>query len=72
MYIEEVEHDPPDLKNYNFISKALNDKLLTAKIEFTITVAEDLYDFLLFVQLQTNEPAFPLLYEDLSKLIKQR
>ena len=42
-YINGMKDDSPQSKNYSFICEQLNDKLLPAKIEFMISVAENLY-----------------------------
>ncbi|MBP1527239.1 MAG: hypothetical protein H9Q66_04895 [Spiroplasma ixodetis] len=65
-YVNEIEK-LPDSCNFEFIKEALKDKLLRAKIEFMLSIAEDLHDFL--QKYQTNNPVFPFLYEDLRRII---
>lgn len=66
-YVNGIEKEP-ESPNFGFIKETLKDKLLKAKIEFMLSIAEDLHDFL--EKYQTNDPVFPFLYDDLMQVIR--
>ncbi|KAG8274443.1 hypothetical protein J6590_107853, partial [Homalodisca vitripennis] len=53
---------PPDTHSYNVISRTLDDKLLTAKLEFLSNISGLVEPFL--IKYQADEPLVPILYTD--------
>ena len=67
-YIEAVKNDPPKSGNFFKVQKALNDALLNAKLNFLLSVNNELQDFL--VTFQGKKPMVPFLYDQLFILLK--
>lgn len=67
-YVEGVKNKPPKTHNYTFVTEALKNEFLEAKLHFLSSVCDDLYHFL--IQYQSDEPLMPFLYEDLRTVLR--
>jgi len=63
IYVVEVAKKPPASKSYETVKKAVDDKLLAAKLGFLQFVAIQLEPYL--TRYQSNNPLLPFMYEDL-------
>ena len=66
--IEGIKKKPPKSECYQFVARTLNDRFLKAKLEFMISVADQMEPFL--TMFQSDACLFPFLYEKLDSLIR--
>ena len=68
MYVAEVAKKPPASTSYEKVKKAVDDKLLAAKLGFLQSVAIQLEPYL--TRYQSNNPLLPFMYQDLYTLLR--
>src|SRR6267154_664791 len=68
VYVAAMTKKPPASESFRKVKKALEDKMLSAKLGFMQSVALQLEPYL--TKFQTNKPLLPFMYQDMYNLLR--